>query len=111
MVDLRSLLLPLGHVICERPPPIFLSSSFAAAVSDRSSTIPFQHVINTTAEQWPPARARAPIRGERITEEWLHHQKDTDVLWRFRYVATYSFIIMMQSNIFQDGHDRTPGNG
>jgi hypothetical protein len=94
MVDLHLLLLHLGHTISEQLPPIFLASSFAAAVSDKSGTIPFQHIINTTTEQWPPACSHAPIGGEHIMEKWLYHQKDTDILWRFRYVAIYSFVIM-----------------
>jgi hypothetical protein len=63
MVNIRQFLLSLLPVICGRPPPVFLTPTFAATVSDSSN---FSHVIEVTeAEQNYKPQPRPEIGGQR----------------------------------------------
>jgi hypothetical protein len=93
MINIRQFLLSLLPVISDRPPPVFLTPTFAAAVSDSSGN--FSHVIDckvAEAKQNYNPQPRPEIGGQRITEDWLHSLKESDCLWRFRYVATYCLL-------------------
>jgi hypothetical protein len=98
MANLRTVLLSLIPIVGDHPPPIFLATPFAAAVSDDGADTQFQHAAlrEAQAQQFMlPVQVhhRPEIGGERITEEWLRSQKETDILWRFRHV-------MMSCNFF-----------
>jgi hypothetical protein len=88
MVNLQQFLLSLLPVIGDRPAPVFLAPTFAAAVFDDGGIDDFLHAIYVTEERQRhenESQARPEIGGQRITDDWLRSLTDKDCLWRFWY--------------------------
>ena len=95
MVNVQWFLLSLLPVITDQPAPIFLTPTFAAAITDNGID-DFLYAINVAEEEQRQhehkSQARPEIRGQHITEDWLQTPKDRDCLWRFQYIADHNLL-------------------
>jgi hypothetical protein len=85
---IQQLVLILMPIIGDQPPSVFLSPSFAAAVSDDGDMnqylVQFLQSSTKLRARQRPERPHPEIGGTCITLDWLQAQTDRDCLWTFR---------------------------